>query len=527
MNELNMNRVVSGRWVRQGMLVSMLGGFLLTQSLYSAPPGEGSPAPASSPADEGTGKPASTPSDDVGSNPAGTATSTPAPPPTPTPAPSPSRPPQLDPGIPGLEENYGHPKNSDMPEDMQPPLPVPDRAEDTMNPEPPINSPPLLNPYSQWDLSGIESPLFGTEEITEFSERPLSLAGNSHVTPHFSLSTLYDSNINLQSSGAESDFVTVISPGITVRLGNKESMFYLIGDYTLDAILFAQHGSENAINQNARLDLQWSLPKTIFGLHVGVFADTGTSIDVSDRVQRQVYYVGLTSHYVLTDKTSWDLNADWNFTHYHGLISSSQEQVQAYFNYEFSPKVTVGVGSAVGYVNVQGGGNQVFEQGSVRVSFRTTEKLTLIADTGVDVRQFSQGGGNAVNPVFGVKAAWAVREGTEIDLSCRRQIYASAIFQDQNYTATSVDLSVRQRFTDNVDLFLSGGYVNASYSSTAGGIPASREDNYFYLRPALQWHVLRWLSIGIFYEYSQNISSGQGARSFTRDRAGIQASVAF
>ena len=74
---------------------------------------------------------------------------------------------------------------------------------------------------------------------------------------------------------------------------------------------------------------------------------------------------------------------------------------------------------------------------------------------------------------------------------------------------------------------LSGGYVNSGYSSTAEGVTASRVDNYFYVRPAVQILLQKWLSVGIFYEFSENASTGSGARGFNRDRGGIQFAITF
>ena len=74
---------------------------------------------------------------------------------------------------------------------------------------------------------------------------------------------------------------------------------------------------------------------------------------------------------------------------------------------------------------------------------------------------------------------------------------------------------------------ISGGYENSSYTATASGVTATREDNFFYARPSVQWHVRQWLSLGAFYERSQNFSTGEGARSFGRDRVGLQAALAF
>ena len=72
-----------------------------------------------------------------------------------------------------------------------------------------------------------------------------------------------------------------------------------------------------------------------------------------------------------------------------------------------------------------------------------------------------------------------------------------------------------------------GGYENTDYRRTVEGVRATRQDDYFFLRPAVDWSVTDWFNIGLFYEFSRNLSRGEGARSFHRDRVGVVGSVFF
>ena len=94
------------------------------------------------------------------------------------------------------------------------------------------------------------------------------------------------------------------------------------------------------------------------------------------------------------------------------------------------------------------------------------------------------------------------------------------MLQDQDYTATVVNAGVTQRVGQYWSVSLSAGYVNSSYSATELGVNATREDNYFYVRPSVQWRALAWMSVGIFYEYDQDLSSGEQNDNFTQDRGG-------
>ena len=388
-------------------------------------------------------------------------------------------------------------------------------------------NPVVPEPFSQWDLAQVETPMFVTEAINDFAERPVYLTGNWSVKPHLSIGMFYDGNIFVQQKGASSDFIIRTSPGVTMRLGNTDSMFYMVADYTAGVNWYTVHSRQSDVDQNASASLQWSMPKTIVGLHLGVSSDTGTDIDATNRVHQNLYFAGITTHYLYSDKVSFDLNGDYTRSDFNGLISSSQMDASAFVNYQYSPKTQFGLGGAAGYVMVPGTSDQIYEQANVRTVYRATGKVTLISEVGAEFRQYEDGRGQSVTPVVSLSAAWDVKEGTQLNLSVQRQMYVSAILADQDYTATSVSTSVVQRITDNVNASLTLGFINSVYSPTKTGVTSSREDNYIDIRPGIAWRALSWLSVGIFYDYSQNFSHGQEAAPFARDRGGIDFAIVF
>lgn len=418
--------------------------------------------------------------------------------------------------------------NQTPPAEVETPLPGAAGTEAAANAVPLAENPALEQQFSEWDLAQVESPLFLNSAIDEFNERPLLITGNWSVKPHLSIGTYYDGNIFLRSAdNANSDFITRVAPGLSMRLGDTDSIFYLMADYTTGFNYYVEHPSESTIDQEGRAQFQWSLPKTTFGLSLNASSNTGQDIDVTNRVRQELYFAGLTAHYDFGEKTSWDISTDYTRSDYNGLISSSQEEAQLFFNYQYSPKTQLGIGGGAGALSVPGNPEQIFEEANLRATYRATGKITLIAETGLDLRQFGGGGGSSLTPIFILEGAWAPRNGTTVSLTARRSIYASAILNDQDYTATSLDFSVRQRITDYVDVSLAGGYVNTEYTSTASNVSATRQDNYYYVRPAVEWKALSWLSVGIFYEYSRDISTGGDANSFARDRGGVDLAILF
>jgi outer membrane protein assembly factor BamA len=388
-------------------------------------------------------------------------------------------------------------------------------------------NPSIEQQYSEWDMAQIESPLFLSAAINDLSERPIMLTDNWSLKPHLSTGSFYDGNVFLRSDDVQSDYVTRIAPGLTMRLGNDDSMFYMMADDSVGLNYYMEHPKESTADNEGRGQFQWTMPRTIIGVSLDVSSDTGQDIDVSDRVRRDLYFAGVTAHYDFGEKTSWDLSGSYTRSDFAGLISSSQWEGDLFFNYQYSPKTQIGAGGAGGYLVVPGGQNQVYEQANVRATYQATGKLTLNGQVGTELREYQGGHGSTISPVFIVDAAWAARPDTGLDLSLRRSIYASALLDDQDYTATSLDFSIRQRITKYVEVSLSTGYVNTSYSATAAGVAADREDNYYYIRPAVDWNVLSWMSIGIYYEYSKDASQGGVANSFARDTGGVDIAILF
>jgi hypothetical protein len=411
---------------------------------------------------------------------------------------------------------------------VQPPTPEGSPSADAAALEVPLPAnPPLQEQYSEWDLAQVEAPTFLNAAINEFNERPLLITSKWSFKPHLSIGDYYDGNIFIQSQNEKSDFITRISPGFTMRLGDTDSMFYLVGDYTAGLNYYVEHSNESTVDQNGRVQAQWSLPKTTIGLTMDVSSNTGQDIDVTNRIQQELYFVGLNGHYDLSDKTAWDVSADYTRSDFNGLISSQQTEGQAFFDYQYSPKTQLGVGASTGVLIVPGTPKQTFEDGNLRAIYRATGKVTLIAEGGMELRQYGDGEGSTFTPVFILDGAWTPQAGTSVDLSARRSIYSSAILNDQDYTATAFDFTVSQRITDYWNVSLALGYVNTNYTATATNVTATREDNYYYARPGVEWKALSWLSVGIFYEYSQDLSQGGTANSFSRDRAGIDMAIEF
>ena len=371
------------------------------------------------------------------------------------------------------------------------------------------------------DVPSLMAP-FGA--ISDFSLGHTVPGSKWRIFPHVGVSAIFDDNIYLDSSNKVSDVYFAISPGIGASYGADESPLKIRADYTASFLAFVDHSSQDTVDQDAALRVSYEMSKLTLGLTLGFQSLSGADIDVGDRVRRQIYYAGLTANYVLDEKFSVDVNADETVADYKDLNDSNESRLQAWLNYQATGKLKLGVGLLGGYLGVQESPTQTYEQFLLRAHYDATGKLVLYASGGVEVQQSDT---TTVSPVFSIGGAYSPFARTTITLEIHERVYGSAALDGQDYRATGIMVGVNQELRENLSVFLNVGFENASYYAVASGVNASRVDNYTYARIGPSWQVRQWCQVSSFYEFSNNASSGDGSRPFTRDRVGIQANFAF
>ena len=213
-------------------------------------------------------------------------------------------------------------------------------------------------------------------------------------------------------------------------------------------------------------------------------------------------------------------------------------------NYQISAKVTLGLGVTVGqlYVNEQSqvvvtnltSTNsfittkvlpQTYAGPTLRASYRTNEKTDISLTLGAEYRTYDDGS-SEFGPVFALTGSYRPFEGTSFTLEAHRREQNSAVISGANYISTGASLSARQRFRDRLFGTLTASYDNADYVPTSRSAHTTRNDDYFLLRPGLEAIFGRSWTVGIFYQFRQDISSEEGY-SFVNNQVGIQAAWGY
>ncbi len=374
-------------------------------------------------------------------------------------------------------------------------------------------------------------PFSGKGGLSEYAElarhAQMQHRGPLYYALKLSAGTVYDDNISIGSSGRRKDFQSSIGPAARVQLGSDESALRLGASYAGAVSWFARYPSQRTIEQSCGLDGGWSGSRLKTGFRFGTQSTQSGTPDAGERVGHRANYGGVTFSYPFTGKLSGELSGDTTRSMFDGLVGSHENRAQEFLNYEWSPKLQLGLGSTQGIMQADGGNRQTYNQALVRVIAQPSAKLGWSASFGNEWRHFDGGEPTTQTPVFTAGANWQVTGQTSLSLDGSRRTFASASLKGQNYEATTVALSARKMLTSTVDGSVSLGYGQANYHAAATGVQASREDEYYYGRMSLNWLINRTCSLGWFYEYSKNVSSGDQGHPFQRNRIGMALNVSF
>ncbi len=401
---------------------------------------------------------------------------------------------------------------------------LPQAPSSPANPTTPSN--PMLpgNPaddgYGKWSPSPLK---YGNVDVN------LSLFGGA----------MYDDNIHATDSNPDSDCILSVSPRVTLGLGDyrvREGNLLTL-EYTPSFVFYTQNPNLNSVNHAASFGGQAKTGPWTFNASQGYLHLFDTEIDVGTLVGRDIYTTLVSAKYEISPKTSAELNGRQSINNFHnteggGSPNSFNEWlVEAFADYLATPKVRVGVGVTAGWYDNRASINSTYQQLLARISYAVTEKVDLTARAGGQLQEFEEVNGtqqdNRLNGTFSIAMGYRPVEKTAIGFSAYRSDHSSVSLSNQGYTSTGFDLNLRQALTDRISAGISGGYSFSDYYSTTAGSVADRQDHYWRTMINVDWRVLEQLTVGVFYQYRSNDSSGSTSSSYSFNNNQVGLNVVY
>jgi len=251
-------------------------------------------------------------------------------------------------------------------------------------------------------------------------------------------------------------------------------------------------------------------------------------------VNAQIFRAFAALRYKWNEKLKFGTGLEFFHRDYEDQLDSRELINENFVDYGITPKTDLGLGVTLGRLDVDAStGDQTYEQFLLRLTTRTTAKFKLLARAGVELRQYSPSGSEST-PVFGLGAEYKPWDGTELGLELYRDVNPSISTPGENIIATGIRLRARQRVFRRWRLGLTAGYENSDFT-VADAVSAetfdtradaNRDDDYFFIRPAIAYEFKKGIRGEIFYLYRKNTSSLQGS-AFTNNQVGARVSLEY
>jgi len=354
----------------------------------------------------------------------------------------------------------------------------------------------------------------------------------------------YDDNIALSSQDKISDYSIRVDPGLSLGYGDLEpgGANYLHLEYNPDFVFFLDHSEFDAYQHQIVVGAQSVLSRLTVGLSgdirflkgfdfnqtlgTGAFVNT-VNLDVRGRPQTTNVSAQANASYDLGGKTSLGAGVQTSVTDYTAAISTQMLSASLFVNYAYSPKLTFGIGGTGGRQFVdQPDADETFEQGNFRASYVLTDKLIASGSAGIEFRQYDSGKDTYISPVFDLAITYTPFDGSALSISGSRRIAPSGSTAGQDFSETQFTVSGSQRFLQRFFLRLTVGYENVTYLAAVPGVSSPRDDNYYFIEPAIDVKIMRYWYAGGFYLHRQDDSSMSNF-SFDENQAGIRFTFVF
>lgn len=330
----------------------------------------------------------------------------------------------------------------------------------------------------------------------------------------------HDSNIFLSKNNPVADNVYSARPGFQFSYGDDEATLQFIADYSCLFNFFQDHPTQDSVNHFLSTALNIRADKTSMKLSLNIVEVTGGDLDVGGQAQRFQMTPQIDIRHELTDKTRIGVMGSMQESNYNALISSTAYRYGIYADYAFSPQLWLGLQFNEMIMDVDVAGRQTGQDFLVRMDWEPVEKVHIEGNAGVHILH-TESAGDSTLPSGGLSVKYQAGPKTSVHASAYARAQNSPSLAGQYFQSTGFTAGVQQQLGTKTNVGADLGYDFAEYRSYRTGTTSSRRDNVIFVRPWVKYSISRHLTLELFYQHTENSSSGFGSQSFKRDLVGL------
>lgn len=347
--------------------------------------------------------------------------------------------------------------------------------------------------------------------------------GKFVMRPHASYQYISAHGVLAHPGDPENTTIQQISPGVLFNLGDHWAL-----DETMTLGYYSNKHFKNEFDNAVILSGQTVYNDWIFGFLQTADMSSSPLVETGTQTDEENYQTEVSGEHEVSEKVTMDLAVDQNISFASGGYNDSREwSTLDWLNYDFSPGLNVGIGGGLGYVNVDYGSDQTYEQLEGRLNWRATHKISFQIHGGLEEREFldASSGGNLFNPVYGGSVQYQPFQATGFYFAASRTV-SQSLYRGMVTETTSLSGGVSQQLLQQFYLGLNVGYSHVKFVSAGNDILANRTDNNYYFGASLSHSFLKRGSVSVFFQYGKQKSTAAGF-TYLSHQFGARVSYAF
>jgi hypothetical protein len=381
-------------------------------------------------------------------------------------------------------------------------------------------TPPAVVQYQAYDQMDVFAP---PELVTRPDEPPLQW-GPVGLRPHAIYRFLYATGLPTSGTNQVASTIQEFSPGLLFNIGSHWAL-----DYTPTWRFYSSDQFRDTLDHSVRLMGGTTYEDWVFGFAQSYDSSSTPNVETGTQTDQQTFSTALNASYQFNDKMSLDTAVNQKIISADQFQSSSEWAISDWLNYQFWPRLDVGLGATFGYVDVETGSDMIYEQVQGRINWRATDKFSLQVHGGMEARQsLSTDADDVLNPIVGGVIQYQPFDFTRLSLNVARTVATSLLTANsQSQLTENIDITGHwnQRLFKKVYLDLDGGYHIVTYVA-AGTATTDREDDYYTFNARLGCPFLKRGTVAVFYQYS-DFSSTEPGFTYSTSQVGFEVGYRF
>ncbi|MGV3774030.1 MAG: outer membrane beta-barrel protein [Verrucomicrobiales bacterium] len=315
-------------------------------------------------------------------------------------------------------------------------------------------------------LGASNSHALEASDVLLFSKGPVTLR------PHLEVSETFNDNIYYLDRNKESDFISVISPGLDFQFGRTDLNYFNL-KYRFEHSIYADNSELDADQHRFALGSHFEQPRwSITGEDRIEFLSNVLGGGISlrgQKVDRTVFYDNYQFYYNASERTgvyleglhsTTDFDEDVPLLDSNTLMGTAGFEYKAFSRTGFFGEIYYGQTATDPNVGTIKPPHASFIGGFLGVRGNFTEKLSGSAKAGYESRSFSDNTPGGDLPVVQISLTEKFTDRNSLSLTYQRKQEVSVQFERAAYTSDTVALGYMQQL-DNVGKLK--GNVSVSY----------------------------------------------------------------